>query len=70
MMMTRKKPAFGTIEQYEKHFPADYTCEIIEMYKNEFMDYLDKNVGRKLYQKACRYLRSAKKIGGAGKVNN
>ncbi|MBW6458232.1 MAG: hypothetical protein K0B52_03625, partial [FCB group bacterium] len=70
MEMVKKDPALRTIENYEKYLSKDYGKEIIDMYAAEIMKYMEKSVGRKHYQSACRYLRRMIKMGGRDKANS
>jgi hypothetical protein len=68
MEMIRQNPDLRNIENYEEYLSKDYANDIIKMYANGIMKYLEVNVGRKHYQTACRYLRRMKKLGGTEQV--
>lgn len=70
MEMIKKAPGLRTIERYEKYLSKDYSNEIVDMYADGIMKYIDENVGRKHYQSACRYLRRMIKLGGRDKANS
>ena len=57
------------IENNEKYLSNDYSQELVQLYSERLVKYVDKYVGRKHYQTACRYLRRMKKLGGNKKAN-
>jgi len=57
------------IEQNEQYLSKDYSSELIELYSERIVNYVEKYIGRNHYQTACRYLRRMKKLGGNEKVN-
>lgn len=68
-LMLKQNPSMENIQQNEPYLAKDYSPELIELYSEQITTYLEKNVGRKHYQTACRYLRRMKKLGGNDKVN-
>jgi len=67
--LLRKSPDLNTIEHYEKYLAQDYANEITDLYSNEILKYIKNNVGRKHYQKVCRYLRKIIKLGAREKAD-
>ena len=65
----KQNVSLNTIEQNEQYLTKDYSSELIELYSESITDYVDKFLGRKHYQTACRYLRRMKKLGGNKQVN-
>lgn len=61
--LVKESPSIYNLETYEKYLKKDYADELANMYAIAVVEYLDQNVGRKHYQKACRYLRRIKKLG-------
>lgn len=68
--MVKKTPDLMMIEQYEEYLSSDYADEIIDMYADGIMKYMERSVGRKHYQTACRYLRRMIKLGGRDSANS
>ena len=52
------------IQKNESYLTKDYQNELIEMYKEKLLVYVENFIGRNHYVKACTYLRQMKKIGG------
>jgi len=67
--MLKQNLSMENIQQNEKYLANDYSSELIEMYSERIINYVEKFVGRNHYQTACRYLRRMKKLGGNTKVN-
>jgi len=68
-IMLKQNLSMENIQQNEKYLAKDYSSELIEMYSERIINYVEKFVGRNHYQTACRYLRRMKKLGGNAKVN-
>ncbi len=66
--MLRDNISLKNIEQNEKYLSNNFTPELIEMYSERIISYLDRHLGRKNYQNACMYLRRMKNLGGHDKV--
>ncbi len=58
-----------TIERNERYLAADYSEDLIEMYAEQVLQYMEDHMGRKHYENACRYLRRMIKLGGWVKAN-
>lgn len=69
LVMLKQNSYLESIQENEQHLSKDYSAELIELYSERLINFVEKNVGRNHYQKACRYLRRMKKLGGKGKVN-
>lgn len=69
LALVKKSYHFSTIEYYEKYLKAHYADEIVGIYAEEILRYMEHNMGRKHYQKACRYLRRMIKLGGREQAN-
>lgn len=69
-LMLKKNTSLVNIEQNEKYLSNDYASELIRLYGEKITVYVEKNVGRKHYQTACRYLRRMKKLGANHQVND
>ena len=67
--MVKKNPQLQTLEYYAEHLVTDYKDEIMEMYANGILNYLDQNVSRKHYITVCGYLKRMKELGGTEKAN-
>jgi len=68
-LMLKQNISMENIHQNEKYLAKDYSSELIEMYSERIINYVEKFVGRNHYQTTCRYLRRMKKLGGNTKVN-
>jgi hypothetical protein len=58
------------IETEEQYLAKDYAPELVAMYSTRLTKYVENFIGRGYYQKACRYLRRMKKLGGEAEVNH
>lgn len=68
--LVKQNCSLDTIEQNEIYLSKDYAPEIVQLYRERLLKYVDKYVGRSHYQKACRYLRRIKKLGGGEQVDD
>lgn len=68
-LMLKENVSLQNIEYNEKYLSKDYSQELIQLYSEKLVQYVDINMGRKHYQTACRYLRRMKKLGGNEKAN-
>jgi hypothetical protein len=67
--LLKQTESLENIETEEQYLAKDYASELIQMYSTRLTKYVDKFIGREHYQKACRYLRQMKKLGGETEVN-
>ncbi|GAB1429273.1 hypothetical protein MASR2M18_01030 [Ignavibacteria bacterium] len=67
--LVKKSPDLNTIEYYEKYLSKHFAGEIVELYTNCILEYMEKNMGRNHYQNACRYIRKIMKLGARDKAN-
>lgn len=68
--LLKQTESLENIETEEQYLAKDYASELIQMYSNRLKNYVEKFIGREHYQKACRYLRRMKKLGGETEVNS
>ncbi len=68
-LMLKQNLSMENIELNEQYLSKDYSLELIELYSERVINYVEKFIGRNHYQTACRYLRRMKKLGGNEKVN-
>jgi hypothetical protein len=68
-LMLKENISMENIKENELYLAKDYSPELIEMYSERIINYVERYVGRNHYQTACRYLRRMKKLGGNAKVN-
>ena len=68
-LMLKENVSLQNIENNESFLSKDYAQELIQLYSERLVKYVDRNMGRKHYQTACRYLRRMKKLGGNEKAN-
>lgn len=69
LLMLKQNLSLENIKQDEPYLSKDYSSELIELYSERITNYVEKYLGRNHYQKACRYLRRMKKLGGHKQVN-
>ncbi len=67
-LMLKQNFTFENIRENEKYLAKDYSTELIAFYNMGIPDFLKNNIGRKHYQKACRYIRRMKKLGGTNEA--
>ncbi len=68
--LVKKSPDLNTVESYEKYLCPHYPDEIADLYAAGILSYMKYNVGRKHYQRVCRYLRRIIKLGSREKVDD
>jgi hypothetical protein len=68
-LMLKQNLSLENIQQNEEYLAKDYADELVELYSQRIVKYVEKYIGRNHYQTACRYLRRMKKLGGTNKVN-
>lgn len=68
-LLLKQNCSLENIEQNEIYLNKDYAPELVQLYRERVVNYVDKYVGRSHYQKACRYLRRMKKLGGREQVD-
>jgi len=69
LLLLKQNISLQNIENNEKYLSKDYSQELIKLYSDRLVKYVDKYVGRNHYQTACRYLRRMKKLGAGEQVN-
>lgn len=62
--LLRQHASFERIANAEKYLAQSYSKELAELYKKLILIYLEQNMGRKIYQTACRYIRRMIKLEG------
>ena len=67
--LIKENPEFSTIESYESYLSKPYSDEIVDLYANQVLEYLERIMGRDHYQTACRYIRRMIKLGGKAKAD-
>jgi uncharacterized Zn finger protein len=68
-LLLKENTSLENIESNEKYLSKDYSQELVQLYSERLIKYVDRFMGRNHYQTACRYLRRMKKLGGNEKVN-
>ena len=68
-LLLKENTSLENIESNENYLSKDYSQELIELYSERLIRYVDRFIGRNHYQTACRYLRRMKKLGGNEKAN-
>jgi polyhydroxyalkanoate synthesis regulator phasin len=69
LLMLKQNLSLENIQRNEEYLAKDYAEQLIELYAERIPNYVDKFIGRKHYQTACRYMRRMKKLGGNKRVN-
>jgi len=69
LLLIKENTSLDNIENNEKYLSKDYSQELIQLYSERLVKYVDRFMGRNHYKTACRYLRRIKKLGGNEKVN-
>ena len=67
-LLLKQNVSLQNIEYNEKYLSKDYSPELLQLYSERLVKYVDKYIGRNHYQTACRYLRRMKKLGGNDEV--
>ena len=67
-LLLKQNTSLENIENNEKYLSKDYSTELIQLYSERLVIYVDRFIGRNHYQTACRYLRRMKKLGGNEEV--
>jgi len=67
-LLLKQNVTLENIWQNEEYLAKDYSNELVALYRERILVYLDRNVGRSHYITACKYLRRMKKLGGNEKV--
>jgi len=68
-LLLKENTSLENIESDEKYLSKDYSQELIQLYSERLIKYVDRFMDRNHYQTACKYLRRMKKLGGNEKVN-
>lgn len=69
LLLLKENTSLESIKNNEKYLSKDYSQELIQLYYDRLIIFVDSFMGRNHYQTACRYLRRMKKLGGSEKVN-
>jgi hypothetical protein len=67
-LMLKQNSSLETIQANEQYLAKKYSAELLQLYSESLIDYIENFVGRNHYQTACRYLRRMKKLGGNERV--
>jgi len=68
-LLLKQNVSLQNIENNEKYLSEDYSQELIQLYGERLVKYVDRYVGRNHYQTACRYLRRMKILGATEQVD-
>lgn len=66
--LVQSQVSFNMLEHYEGYLKQGYADDLIDLYAQEILNYLDENAGRNYYKNACRYIRKIQKMGAKDKV--
>jgi hypothetical protein len=70
LKLVAQDPSLQTIEDYEMYLSKNFADELVSLYGDEIVKYMENNTGRNHYQIACKYFRRMKKLGGREIVEN
>ena len=70
LLLLKNNLSLGNIEENEAYLAKDYAAELVALYKERIIEFVEQNVGRRHYQTACKYMRRMKKLGGSEEVEN
>jgi hypothetical protein len=68
--MLKEYASLSQIETDEKYLSAHYAPELVKLYHDDIIYFLEDSLGRKYYKTACRYIRRMKKLGGDEQATN
>ena len=60
---------FRNLEVAEKYLANSYADELVALYAEQILLYMEQFMGRKYYIEVCRYMRRMKKLGGSKTVD-
>ncbi|NOX37711.1 MAG: hypothetical protein GXO78_09260 [Calditrichaeota bacterium] len=67
-LLVKENASLEFIEMNEHYLKEDYSRELVQLYSQCLISFLEKNTGRSHYRTACRFLRKMKKLGGSKQV--
>lgn len=68
-ILVQQNPSFEKIKANEQYLKEEYNDELLAMYVDLLIPYVENNMGREAYRTACRYLRDMQNfIGGDDKA--
>ncbi len=65
MQYVEENASFELIQDNEKYLKKSYSTELAMLYRQCIVVYLEKNVSRSHYERACKYIRRMRKLGEA-----
>lgn len=69
-LMLKQNCSLENIKNNEAYLSQDYKNELIQLYSERLIVYVDKYIGRSHYQTVCTYLLRMKKLDGNDEVNS
>ena len=67
--LVKKECSLDRLAKYEKPLAKHFPSELIDLYAERIIEYVDDRVGRKYYRTACRYIRKMIKLGAKDKAD-
>ncbi|MDY3112004.1 MAG: SWIM zinc finger family protein [Porphyromonas sp.] len=67
--LVKKEYTLDRLAKYEKPLAKHFPSELIDLYVERIIEYVDDRVGRKYYRTACRYIRKMIKLGAKDKAD-
>lgn len=67
-LLLQQNVSMANIQKNEQYLAKEYSPELVEMYNQRILIYVEKNIGRSHYKTACAYLLRMKKLGGNEQV--
>lgn len=65
----KSDPSLPTLQHYDSWLKDHYSDELMALYKDELLQYMENNTGRKYYKDACAILQRMQALGGSRTAN-
>ena len=65
----KSDPSLPTLQHYDSWLKDHYLDELMALYKDALLQYMENNTGRKYYKDACAILQRMKALGGSRVAN-
>ena len=65
----KSDPSLPTLQHYDSWLKDHYSDELMALYKDELLQYMENNTGRKYYKNACAILQRMQALGGSRTAN-
>ncbi len=61
--LVEASPRLDVLDRYAQHLAKEYPDELVELYAEAVLTYMERSTSRSHYQEACRYIRKIIKLG-------